>query len=88
MKVRCLCSSVRSKEGIYFDEAHPAIKAIFLLGGGAQKRHEHLECLAAIATLAEELPQFEQKWLNAQSASELRHLLLSLEKPNKQTTSK
>ena len=76
---------IRSKEGIYFDENHTSIKAIFLLGGGAQKRHEHLECLAAIATLAEELPQFEQKWLGASNASELRNLLLSLEKQSTQT---
>ncbi|WGK69635.1 amino acid permease [Candidatus Haliotispira prima] len=67
---------VRCKAGIYFDGEHPSVKAIFLLGGGLQERRKHLECLAAIARIAEEKPDFEERWLSAKNTSELRNILL------------
>ncbi|MEM9424128.1 MAG: PTS sugar transporter subunit IIA, partial [Spirochaetota bacterium] len=67
---------IRCKNGIFFDEEHPRVQAIFLLGGGRKKRREHLQCLAAIATMAEELPDFKRQWLEASNISELRNLIL------------
>ena len=73
-----LCMQIiRCKEGIFFDEQHPEVKAIFLLCGSQQKRREHLECLAAIATMAENTSNFEARWQDAANTSELRNLVLS-----------
>ena len=69
---------IRCREGIFFDEQHNSVKAIFLLGGGPHQRRKHLECLATIATMAEETLDFEQQWLSANSVSELRNLVINL----------
>ncbi len=74
---------LRCKEGVYFDDRHPKVQAIFLLGGGERRRREHLECLAAIAAMVQEVPDFEQRWLDAGSSSELRNLILSLEQADR-----
>lgn len=66
---------VRSKEGIYFTEEEPAVKAVFLLGGSKDKRLLHLRTLSSIASLVGQ-KDFEADWLKAKNTTSLKNLLL------------
>ncbi len=70
---------VRSRGGIHFTAAQPAVRAAFFLGGTGEKRLLHLKALAAIAILAEE-PGFEERWLSSATPMELRNALLTSER--------
>ena len=66
---------VRAGEGISFTDKEDSVKAVFLLGGSADVRTLHLKTIAAIASLVI-LPDFEKKWLEADSTVALKNLLL------------
>jgi len=65
----------RSADGVAFSEHAEHVKAIFVLLGSADERNFHLRCLMAIAETAQE-PDFHERWQRAQSAEDLRDLVL------------
>ncbi len=66
---------VRVRNGVYFSESMPSVKAIFFLMGSRDERQFHLQALAAIAQIVDE-PDFEERWLAARDAEGLRDVLL------------
>jgi amino acid transporter/mannitol/fructose-specific phosphotransferase system IIA component (Ntr-type) len=66
---------VRAAKGIKFTEKENDVKAVFLLGGTKDKRVLHLKTLASIATLVGQ-KDFQEQWLQAAGASELKNLML------------
>jgi amino acid transporter len=66
---------VRSRDGIYFSEENPAVKAVFVLFGSSDERTFHLKVLSAIAHIVQ-LRRFEKDWLDASGTGQLRDLLL------------
>lgn len=65
----------RSRPGIRFSEAAPAVHAVFVLVGTRDERNFHLHALSAIAQIALD-PHFENKWLRAGTKEELRELIV------------
>ena len=66
---------VRVRNGVYFSESMPSVKAIFFLMGSRDERQFHLQALAAIAQIVDE-PDFEERWLAARDTEALRDVLL------------
>lgn len=66
---------VRAKKGVYFTKEEDSVKAIFLLGGGKDKRVLHLKTIASIATLVQ-FKDFKDKWLSAESTLDLKNLMI------------
>ncbi len=65
----------RCKNGIYFSEEHPDVKAVFVLAGTLDERPFHLRALAAVAGIVQD-SHFEEKWLSAKDEHALRDILL------------
>ncbi|MDC7218566.1 MAG: amino acid permease [Spirochaetales bacterium] len=66
---------VRCREGVKFTEKENTVKAIFLLGGTAEKRLLHLKTLASMATLVG-MEHFQDRWLTAKDGTEIKNLML------------
>jgi amino acid transporter/mannitol/fructose-specific phosphotransferase system IIA component (Ntr-type) len=66
---------VRSRDGVRFSDAAPAVHAIFVLMGTKDQRNFHLRALTAIAQIVQ-APSFDQAWLDVRKASQLRDLIL------------
>lgn len=64
---------VRANKGIYFSEAHPSVKAVFMLAGSVDQRQLHLQTLSAIAQITHH-KGFEEKWLTARGIRNLKDL--------------
>lgn len=66
---------VRNRQGIYFSESFPEIKAMFFLLGARDERNFHLQCLSALAQIVLE-DDFEKRWLSARTENVLRDIIL------------
>jgi mannitol/fructose-specific phosphotransferase system IIA component (Ntr-type) len=66
---------VRCRDGVYFSEEAPSVKAMFFLAGTRDERTFHLQALAALAQIIQN-EGFEEQWMNARGESNLRDLLL------------
>ncbi|MBN1850822.1 MAG: cation:proton antiporter [Deltaproteobacteria bacterium] len=64
----------RCKEGIYYSELAPKVKAVFLLAGTSDQRDFHLYILASIAEVAQQ-PYFQERWLKAHDETALRNIV-------------
>jgi mannitol/fructose-specific phosphotransferase system IIA component (Ntr-type) len=67
---------VRCREGIFFSDDRPAVKAVFFLIGSKSQRTLHLKVLASLAQIVDN-PSFEKKWLEVAGPNYLKSLLLS-----------
>jgi Trk K+ transport system NAD-binding subunit/Kef-type K+ transport system membrane component KefB/mannitol/fructose-specific phosphotransferase system IIA component (Ntr-type) len=63
----------RCREGIYFSELAPQVRAVFVLAGTRDQRDYHLYVLSAIARAVQHT-QFQEKWLRAKNTASLRVL--------------
>ena len=70
---------VRAREGIYFSEDAPSVKAVFILIGTRDTRNLHLRALAAIAQTLQG-PRFEKLWLRAKAPEDLADIILLSER--------
>ena len=70
---------VRSKNGVTFTDQMDSIHSMFFLVGSADQRHFHLVVLSALAQIVQH-PLFEEEWLMAKGAKELRSLILQIRK--------
>jgi APA family basic amino acid/polyamine antiporter len=61
---------IRAQKGIFFDDRHSEVKALFVLLGSRDMRNLHLRTLTAIAHLAQQA-DFESEWLSAKTGQEL-----------------
>jgi len=66
---------IRCKEGIFFSEQAPKIQIVFVIAGTRDERTFHLQTLAAIAQIVQNV-NFEKKWLKAKSKEALRDIIL------------
>ncbi len=66
---------VRAKEGVFFSDVAPSVKAIFVMIGSMDERRFHLQALAAIAQIVDD-PEFEKEWLKAKDEAAIRDVLL------------
>lgn len=66
---------VRIKDGLFFNEEHKAIKAIFIILGSRDRRTQHLRALAAIAQIIQN-PDFEKKWLELKDFTHIKDMLV------------
>jgi mannitol/fructose-specific phosphotransferase system IIA component (Ntr-type) len=60
---------------VRFSETSPSVKAVFVLAGSSDRRTLHLQTLAALAQIAMDR-SFEEEWLAARKAEQLREVLL------------
>lgn len=65
----------RCKEGIFFSEETPKVQIVFVIAGTKDERNFHLQTLAAIAQIVQNL-SFEIKWLKAKNTEALRDIVL------------
>jgi Kef-type K+ transport system membrane component KefB/Trk K+ transport system NAD-binding subunit/mannitol/fructose-specific phosphotransferase system IIA component (Ntr-type) len=63
----------RCRQGIYFSELAPQVRAVFVLAGTRDQRDYHLYVLSAIAK-AVQRTRFQERWLKARNAASLRYL--------------
>jgi Kef-type K+ transport system membrane component KefB/Trk K+ transport system NAD-binding subunit/mannitol/fructose-specific phosphotransferase system IIA component (Ntr-type) len=63
----------RCREGIFFSELAPQVRAVFVLAGTRDQRDYHLYVLSAIAQAVQQT-HFQEKWVRAKSISSLRIL--------------
>ena len=63
----------RCKEGIYFSELAPQVRAVFVLAGTRDQRDFHLYVLSAIAKAVQHT-HFLDRWLRVKNPLSLRHL--------------
>ncbi len=63
----------RCKEGLYFSELAPKVRAVFVLVGTHDQRDYHLYVLSAIAELVQHA-QFPEQWLKAKNEKTLRNI--------------
>ena len=66
---------VRSREGIIFPDAEEPVHIVFVLFGTRDRRRSHLRALMAIAQITQQ-PNFDEKWLAAGTAKDLRDIIL------------
>ena len=66
---------VRNTGGIEFDAQNNDIHALFIIIGSLDCRNLHLRALAALAQIIQN-SNFEQQWLTARTADQLRDILL------------
>ncbi|MEX0748183.1 MAG: cation:proton antiporter, partial [Rhodothermales bacterium] len=69
----------RSRGGVSFPGQDEAVHSIFLIIRSADERAMHLKSLAAIAQTVQG-PNFDEKWLTAWGAEEIRRILLVAER--------
>ncbi len=65
----------RCREGIKFNEKHPAIHTVFILMGTRDERSFHLQSLAAVCQIIQN-ENFENNWLSAKTEKALRDVIL------------
>jgi basic amino acid/polyamine antiporter, APA family len=65
---------IRARSGVIFPDDNVA-HIIFILVGSFDERNLHLKSLAAIAQITQE-PDFDKRWLSANSKEELRNIVL------------
>lgn len=70
---------VRAKQGIVYEDNQREPKVVFALAGAASERNFHLQCLMAIAQIAQ-TPDFLERWTQAFDEEELRLLILLAER--------
>jgi Trk K+ transport system NAD-binding subunit/Kef-type K+ transport system membrane component KefB/mannitol/fructose-specific phosphotransferase system IIA component (Ntr-type) len=63
----------RCRQGIYFSELAPEVRAAFVLAGTRDQRDYHLYVLSAIAQAVQHT-HFQERWLRAKNAASLRQL--------------
>ena len=63
----------RCKEGIYYSELAPKVRAVFLLVGTSDQRDFHLYALASIAEVVQQT-YFHERWLKAKNKTALRNM--------------
>ena len=66
---------IRAREGIRFNAAHPAVRAVFVLAGTTDQRNFQLRALAGIAQITHSA-DFERRWLAARAEQGLRDVML------------
>ena len=66
----------RAKEGIYFSELAPKVRAVFVLVGTSDERDFHLYALSAIAEIVQQ-PYFQERWLQARNKTALLNIALT-----------
>jgi len=66
---------VRCREGMTFPETRAPVHTAFILVGSRDERNFHLCALMAVAQVTQE-SSFDKNWLQARSATELRHVIL------------
>lgn len=66
---------VRCRDGIYFTEEEPAVKAVFFFGGPLAKRDLHLKVLSSIAVTASG-EGFNDMWVSASAADDLKNIFI------------
>ena len=66
---------MRCKSGLQFSCAPDRVYTMFVLVGSIDERNYHLRALMAIATIVHD-PNFENKWLAARNAEELKDVIL------------
>lgn len=69
-------AAVRCREGVFFSDDRPEVKAVFFLIGSKSQRTLHLKVLASLAQIADN-PSFEKKWMEVAGPNYLKSLLLS-----------
>ncbi len=74
---------VRSHEGVRFSASAPETHAIFFLIGSIDQQHFHLVVISTLAQIVNH-PEFEEKWMKADSPEAIKELLLRLKKQVKQ----
>jgi len=65
----------RCREGIFFSEKEPNVRAVFVIMGTKDERNFHLHTLAAIAQIVHD-PHFETKWAAAKTKEALQDIIL------------
>jgi mannitol/fructose-specific phosphotransferase system IIA component (Ntr-type) len=70
---------VRCRAGTVFSELNPPVKVAFVLVGSEDQRNRHLRALMRVAKVVQQ-PDFEHRWLAAESTDELRQIVLSTPK--------
>ncbi len=70
---------IRVKKGVFFSDAAPRVRAVFVLVGTKDERNFHLRSLAAIAQIVQ-TPNFDRKWQRARNENELKDLILLSER--------
>jgi APA family basic amino acid/polyamine antiporter len=70
---------VRDKKGMYFDPAHPSIKAMIVLIGSSNQKEQHLKILAGLAHILQH-DDFQRQWLEAESMLQLRDTLILMDR--------
>jgi Trk K+ transport system NAD-binding subunit/Kef-type K+ transport system membrane component KefB/mannitol/fructose-specific phosphotransferase system IIA component (Ntr-type) len=63
----------RCKEGIFYSELAPKVRAVFLLVGTSDQRDFHLYALASIAEVVQQT-YFHERWLKAKNKTALRNM--------------
>ena len=66
---------IRSREGIFFTENAPEVKAVFIIIGTQDKRRLHLQALAAIAQVIQS-KDFDKNWQEAKNPELLKDIIL------------
>lgn len=66
---------VRCREGIFFSEKGPSVRAVFVIMGTKDERNFHLFSLASIAQIVRD-PHFETRWSRANNKEALRDIVL------------
>lgn len=69
----------RAKQGVFFSEEYPSIKAIFVLAGTKDERNFHLKALSAIAQTVSD-KSFDDLWMKAKNEHALRDIFLLAER--------
>jgi mannitol/fructose-specific phosphotransferase system IIA component (Ntr-type) len=66
---------VRARAGIYFSEAAPAVKTVFVIAGSDDERRFHLQVLVALTQIIQR-PDFQEKWKKAENEDALRNIII------------
>jgi mannitol/fructose-specific phosphotransferase system IIA component (Ntr-type) len=69
----------RCRKGVFFSDDRKSVKAAFVIVGTQDDRHLHLKTLAAVAQILQQ-EHFEERWLEARSAQQLRDVILLSER--------
>ena len=64
----------RCKQGLYFSELAPKVRAVFVLVGTRDRRDQHLYALSAVARMVQQ-SHFREQWLNARNETILRSIV-------------
>lgn len=65
----------RCRQGMFFSHEAPQVRAVFVIVGSREQRNFFLRALAAIAQIVQN-PNFEDKWMAAQTEQALRDVVL------------